>query len=1606
VTERPLLRFLKADVCFLLLALLVAPILVQAQEVPQPPLSDMETERELMMYRVFHTVVEEGHLFAYLYDDDWPTERSPFEGLFVDASGVAKAVYKNAGREDGAADDLGKAAVLVVQDSLVAIHVVLSDTTRPEMRLYDGDVLELATDIPSLEERSVFFQFVKLAINFLDADDEPIYNRSMVLHEDGPALRDSLLEAMVVAVQETADMIRPLIPDNPQWDIDLEEGRFAGMKMVDAMATSDTEDVHNFLRFVESYPGKYLGQDWRISETYATWLINAAPPGQAEMKEQLLAAFDMPLFDELVAQYADELTDGIFTTTWNNEAEALGDEGLYDEAMRLTEISERIAAYLDDADMRGFMLFSRADVLRSMESYDEAAAMYEEAVSIFRNTGNLYGESIAVNNLGNALDDLERYEEAISTFRASIELKERRLAEDPSLDLRLSQAASWYGLGDALNETSRFEEAIEAFRSADSLYVSEGSLQSQRYHLNTLNAIGKALRKLGRSAEALATFTESRDAARLLGDAEAEADALDEIAFEIDDDEESLALYTLAYELHLEANNLRDAGFSQSQRGQTLWRLKRLEEAIEAHRLAISLREEVGFVSGQAYSWLKLGALYKDAGDPISAIEAYDTAASLYEQVGNRSGSADVLEDLGDLYIEEGDYQRALDTHSRALGIREELGLQFQAGTSMADLANAHFQSGDYEQAQEWYQHSADLRRNIGDQSGLVHALSNLGNLAYFHDRDYEEAERLLSESIQLAAELEDADQQGYSYSKLGSIAQDTGRYEEALGYEQTALELFSDVDDVVMTLLAIGGLHEIRGQFDEAREHYEEARRTAEEASSRRDLAAAINALGFLEITLGQSRKALQLSMQSLTISEEVNNPWGMASAHLSIGNAYNMMGVNQLAIQHYEIADSIYVNMGWEQARATPANNIGSIHYHQGDYAAALPLFEETLDILTGQGIESEFVVILNGNIGASLTKMGRFDEAEPWVDRSLALLEKLGARRVESSYRTVAGELYFKTGRLNEAESMLQLALASLAEGGDPGDRAEALRWLGEVWWAEGMNQEAIAALEESAHISRDMNDLRKLWQPLSVLGPMYRSEGRLEDAASALQESVQVLEQLSQRLAFGEDARETFAKSDGRLQTYEQLVSLLIEQGKTEDALQLIERTGLEAIRNNLASLTIEFEDPAMTAALEDDKRRKQELAELDRQITEQKAKGSAARQSELISALEQRREVLSQEYVAFVEGTVREYPELQKHLTDSVNPGDFNRYRRAIPEDTAVLAYLVGNENTFIFTATRDSVGAVSIPVSSTVINGLVNDVHAAVSQPGTGAVRGTEGAGDEGGNVDVQAALNDLFHLLIEPIEGEIQGKSNLAIIPSGSLHKLPFQILSDSDHDQPALFTNHTIFYTSKLDIFSFPPMGGGVDIVAFGNADETLDWAEREVTEIAKIDPDTQIFVKGDATESRVKQVSPDYNILHLATHGTLDYNNFQNSFLTLAPDEATNEDGQLTIGEIWNIAGLDNYRLVTLSACETAVNDDIANGWPISPANAFLNHVPSVIASLWKVDDVATSLLMQRFYANLESMGTAEALQLAQLSLSQDENYSDPFYWAPFVVMGDWR
>jgi len=209
----------------------------------------------------------------------------------------------------------------------------------------------------------------------------------------------------------------------------------------------------------------------------------------------------------------------------------LGDEGRYQEAMLISDIVARVAAHLNDENMRGYMLFSRADIAGSMEDYDASIAMYEEAVSIFRSTDDIRGESIAINNLGMALNNQERYAEAIETYSRAIELKLLRQQEDPAEDIRASLASSYYGLGLGQYNLGRFDDAIDSYRSADSLYVLDGSLESQRSHLNSLNQIGKGLLKLNQFDEALETFNRSREDASLIGYAEGEADALDEFGY-------------------------------------------------------------------------------------------------------------------------------------------------------------------------------------------------------------------------------------------------------------------------------------------------------------------------------------------------------------------------------------------------------------------------------------------------------------------------------------------------------------------------------------------------------------------------------------------------------------------------------------------------------------------------------------------------------------------------------------------------------------------------------------------------------------------------------------------------------------------------------------------------------------------------------------------------------------------------------------------------------------------------------------------------------------------------------------------------------------------
>jgi CHAT domain-containing protein len=198
---------------------------------------------------------------------------------------------------------------------------------------------------------------------------------------------------------------------------------------------------------------------------------------------------------------------------------------------------------------------------------------------------------------------------------------------------------------------------------------------------------------------------------------------------------------------------------------------------------------------------------------------------------------------------------------------------------------------------------------------------------------------------------------------------------------------------------------------------------------------------------------------------------------------------------------------------------------------------------------------------------------------------------------------------------------------------------------------------------------------------------------------------------------------------------------------------------------------------------------------------------------------------------------------------------------------------------------------------------------------------------------------------------------------------------------------------------------------ILALGNPITTepledLEFAQQEVENIAKL-YGTQALVGKDATESALRSAVDQASILHFASHGQYNPNNPLFSTLYLA--STSQDDGRLEVHEIYGLNLTKATNLVVLSACETQEGQLSAGDEVVGMTRAFLYAgTPSVIASLWRVNDRATGLLMERFYSYLQQgMDKAEALQQAQIKVRAEyPQYSHPYYWAAFVLTGDER
>jgi CHAT domain-containing protein len=189
-------------------------------------------------------------------------------------------------------------------------------------------------------------------------------------------------------------------------------------------------------------------------------------------------------------------------------------------------------------------------------------------------------------------------------------------------------------------------------------------------------------------------------------------------------------------------------------------------------------------------------------------------------------------------------------------------------------------------------------------------------------------------------------------------------------------------------------------------------------------------------------------------------------------------------------------------------------------------------------------------------------------------------------------------------------------------------------------------------------------------------------------------------------------------------------------------------------------------------------------------------------------------------------------------------------------------------------------------------------------------------------------------------------------------------------------------------------------------------LHFSEKEALAIAALVPESKLFMALGFRASRATATGGElarYRMVHFATHGLIDSRNPELSslVLSLVDEKGRSQNGFLRLHDIYNLKL--NADLVVLSACQTALGEEIRGEGLMGLTRGFMYAgAARVLASLWSVDDRATSELMKRFYKHMISgrLSPAEALRQAQIELSRDPRWSPPYYWAGFSLQGEWR
>jgi len=1021
--------------------------------------------------------------------------------------------------------------------------------------------------------------------------------------------------------------------------------------------------------------------------------------------------------------------------------------------------------------------------------------------------------------------------------------------------------------------------------------------------------------------------------------------------------------------------------------GETLFRQNldngatNFDAALQQYQQALAAYRAIGDLVGQGKTLMRIGDVYLRQERYADAAKCYEEAVALLAQADDHYYQIMALMNLGGAYDALGLYWDALEAYRRALGIMHDTGMflfssSFHVMRDMRPITETLTPLSPVNPPQI-YRNIAQDYAALGDNAAAEEALQQAEEAEQSPQisepelapepggKEIEKLEEQLAEQAERGDEvgqeetIKELEQRDPDYAKrstsrsYSSSSSNDGTSQSSLPKERAQRR--------AETLNTMGLNYLRQGDPYKAGQALMAAKDIQKTLGDEAGLAVTENNLGLMHYQTGNDERAAEMFAQSLARFRGTNDPAGVANT------------LNHLALLHLRWGRNFRVQAKWREAEM--------------QYGQASKLFVEAADIAAMLD-ERGFAMTLSNGIGMTQMEL-------------LLLYRRLGDK-AQSGDPLLAQAYYLKA---NEAYQRgmreLQRSLAAAKTLQRRGAQGATLHNLGLLYAAAQLERDALPPLWNALRLELATRNRLDAARTLSELGFLYEREGRASllfsrnDAKNWRERAIrfafgalryeQALYLYKRSLSIQETLFETatletfkIAAAEEATDAYQQTAMLLMETNRAAEAFAMTERARGRAFLDALGNARQMVRQAVTPEFANQETALRQEADALRHKLDAALEAGSpdAEEMQRQFDAIERRYERLLQE----IELTRPEYASFY-----GVKPLTLQETQALIPDDVTLLSYFVTPKITLAFALTRAKFTAFSLPVSE---EGLWQMAHDIKAEP--------EEKPELASN-----ALRNLYAQFVEPVESALQTET-LGIIPHGALHYLPFAAFdaAASDADAPRYFGDQYHLFTlsggaSALRFIAAKSHQSGKQAAVFGvTGNPPLPHVVEEAETIARLYGATPILNESATAAEFVKQAETA-SIIHVAAHARLDANNPALSSIQFG-------DRELRLHELYGM-NFAQASLVTLSGCETRLGrlsrgDDLV----ALERAALVAGAPVVAASLWRVDDAATTALMTAFHERLtQGMTPLSAMQQAQQATRQ--RYPQPYYWAAFALSG---